>query len=80
MIPGFNPADVSRAVKSHSVADVLLVPTMIQLLLDSPDFEPSNFDSLNTIVYGASPMPLGNHRKGAAGFAKHKSCSGLWHD
>ena len=63
MIPGFNPADVSRAVQSHSVADVLLVPTMIQLLLDSPDFEPGNFDSLKTIVYGASPMPLGTIEK-----------------
>jgi len=59
MIPGFNPADVSLAVRAHSVTDVLLVPTMIQLLLDSSDFDPSNFVSLQTIVYGASPMPLG---------------------
>ena len=59
LIPGFNPTDVSRAVRSNRVTDVLLVPTMIHLLLEAPDFDPSDFDSLKTVIYGASPMPLG---------------------
>jgi long-chain acyl-CoA synthetase len=59
LVPGFNPTDVSRAVRSNRVTDVLLVPTMIQLLLEAPDFDPSDFDSLQTVIYGASPMPLG---------------------
>ena len=59
MIPGFNPTDVSRAVRSNRVTDVLLVPTMIQMLLEAPDFDADDFESLKTILYGASPMPLG---------------------
>lgn len=59
LVPGFNPADVSRAVKSYRVTDLLLVPTMMQLLLDAPDFDPSDFETVQTILYGASPMPLG---------------------
>lgn len=59
MVPGFNPGDVSRAVRINGVTDLLLVPTMVQLLLDSPDFDPRDFDSVQTMLYGASPMPLG---------------------
>jgi acyl-CoA synthetase (AMP-forming)/AMP-acid ligase II len=65
MVPGFNPTDVSRAVKSNSVTDLLLVPTMMQLLLDDADFDPSDFDSVQTILYGASPMPMGTLDKAA---------------
>jgi acyl-CoA synthetase (AMP-forming)/AMP-acid ligase II len=31
----------------------------MQLLLDAPGFNPSDFESVKTILYGASPMPLG---------------------
>jgi acyl-CoA synthetase (AMP-forming)/AMP-acid ligase II len=65
LVPGFNPTDVSRAVKDHSVTDLLLVPTMIQLLLDAPGFNSSDFESVQTILYGASPMPLGTVDKAA---------------
>jgi acyl-CoA synthetase (AMP-forming)/AMP-acid ligase II len=59
LIPGFDPTNVSQAVKKHGVTDLLLVPTMMQLLLDAPEFEPSDFETVKTIIYGASPMPLG---------------------
>lgn len=65
LVPGFNPTDVSRAVQSNSVTDLLLVPTMMQMLLDAPDFDPSDFESVQTILYGASPMPLGTVDKAA---------------
>ena len=65
LVPGFNPTDVSLAVKNNRVTDLLLVPTMMQLLLDSTDFDPSDFDSVQTILYGASPMPLGTVDKAA---------------
>lgn len=63
VLPSFNPADVSSAVREHSVTDMLLIPTMVQLLLDSPGFDPANFTSLQHIIYGASPMPLGTMDK-----------------
>lgn len=66
MVPGFDPANVSRAVREHEVTDVLLVPTMMQLLLHWPEFEASDFSSLKTVLYGASPMPLGTVDKAQA--------------
>lgn len=65
LVPGFNPTDVSIAVKAHGVTDLLLVPIMMQLLLDAPDFDSSDFESVQTILYGASPMPLGTVDKAA---------------
>ena len=59
LIPGFDPTEVSRAVHTHRITDVLLVPTMMHLLLDAPGFNSSDFKSLSTIIYGASPMPMG---------------------
>jgi acyl-CoA synthetase (AMP-forming)/AMP-acid ligase II len=55
-ISSFTPESVVKAVTQHSVTDILLVPTMIQMLVDSgPD--PEAFASVQRIIYGASPMP-----------------------
>src|SRR4051794_27029007 len=37
IVPMFTPAAVAAAISTHKVTDALLVPTMIQLLVDSPD-------------------------------------------
>jgi len=63
VLPAFNPAAVIRAVREQRVTDMLLVPTMVQMLLDDPNFKPSDFASLQHILYGASPMPLGTMNK-----------------
>ena len=34
-----------------------MVPTMIAMVLDHPDFRPERLASLRDLVYGASPMP-----------------------
>jgi long-chain acyl-CoA synthetase len=36
-----------------------MVPTMIAMLFDHPDFRPERLASLSDLVYGASPMPAG---------------------
>jgi acyl-CoA synthetase (AMP-forming)/AMP-acid ligase II len=59
LVPAFNPPHISRAVRDHGVTDMLLVPTMVQLLLDAPGFDRMDFASVQHIIYGASPMPLG---------------------
>jgi acyl-CoA synthetase (AMP-forming)/AMP-acid ligase II len=35
----------------------MLVPTMLDMLLDHPSFDPARFGSVDTILYGASPRP-----------------------
>ena len=59
MVPGFDPVAVLQAIETHRVTDVLLVPTMIQLLVDHPRIDEFDLTSLRRITYGASPMSEG---------------------
>ncbi|SHN69741.1 Acyl-CoA synthetase (AMP-forming)/AMP-acid ligase II [Geodermatophilus obscurus] len=56
MIPVFDPVAVLTAVQEHGVTDVLLVPTMIQLVVDSPRVDEFDLTSVRKVMYGASPM------------------------
>lgn len=51
--PGRLIADCAR----YDVTHLGLVPTMIAMTLNHPDFEPERFATVRTIGYGASPMP-----------------------
>lgn len=44
------------AVARHGVTNMLLVPVVIQRLLDTPGVEETDFAALRAIVYGASPI------------------------
>ncbi len=57
MIPAFEPVAVMRAIAEHEVTDALLVPTMIQMLVDHPEIGAHDLTSLRSIVYGASAIP-----------------------
>jgi acyl-CoA synthetase (AMP-forming)/AMP-acid ligase II len=56
IVPGFTPAGVADTIERHRVTDVLLVPTMVQLLVDSPDAADADLSSLRNLLYGASPI------------------------
>lgn len=56
MIPSFTPEGAMAAVQNARATDVLLVPTMIQLLVDHPALPRYDMSSLVRIAYGASPM------------------------
>ncbi|MFJ2158081.1 long-chain fatty acid--CoA ligase [Streptomyces sp. NPDC087856] len=57
IIPAFEPVAVLKAIAEHRVTDVLLVPTMIQLLVDHPEIDAHDLTSLRAMTYGASPIP-----------------------
>jgi acyl-CoA synthetase (AMP-forming)/AMP-acid ligase II len=57
IVPAFDPAAVLAAIETDQVTDTLLVPTMIQLLVDHPGIGRYNLSSLRAVVYGASPIP-----------------------
>ena len=57
IVPAFKPADVLAAIAGHAVTDVLLVPLMIQMLVDHPDVGDYDLTTLGSVVYGASPIP-----------------------
>jgi acyl-CoA synthetase (AMP-forming)/AMP-acid ligase II len=56
MIPAFEPVSVMRAIQDHQVTDALLVPVMIQMLVDHADVGSYDLTSLKRVLYGASPM------------------------
>jgi acyl-CoA synthetase (AMP-forming)/AMP-acid ligase II len=56
IVPGFDPRAVLAAIGEYRVTDALLVPTMIQLLVDHPDVGQFDLSSLRSVLYGASPM------------------------
>jgi len=56
LIPAFSPAAVLTAISQHQVTDVMLVPTMLQLVLADPGLAGYDLSSLRRIFYGAAPM------------------------
>lgn len=66
-VPGFTVDGVSNAIREHKVETTLLVPTMIGMLLDSPSFRSEDFESLEVLCFGGSPISdavLGRLRAG----------------
>jgi acyl-CoA synthetase (AMP-forming)/AMP-acid ligase II len=56
-VPLFEPSQVMEVIERHGVDWTMMVPTMIAMVLNHPDFLPSRLASLRDLVYGASPMP-----------------------
>jgi len=57
ILPGFSPASYIEAIESWRPTALNLVPTMLQMLFQTPGIDAADLSSVETIVYGASPMP-----------------------
>jgi long-chain acyl-CoA synthetase len=56
-IPMFDPAGVLALCQAEQVTQTVMVPTMIGMTIMHPDYSPEKLASLETLTYGASPMP-----------------------
>ena len=56
IVPFFTPQEVMATIAEHRVTDALLVPTMIQMLVDDPGVADADMSSLLHLIYGASPI------------------------
>jgi acyl-CoA synthetase (AMP-forming)/AMP-acid ligase II len=56
IVPSFDPLVVLGAIQAHGVTNVLLVPTMIQMLVDHPAAGDHDVTSLRIVLYGGSPI------------------------
>jgi acyl-CoA synthetase (AMP-forming)/AMP-acid ligase II len=56
IVPMFEPLSVLRTIQEHGVTNALLVPTMIQMVVDHPDVVDYDLTSVRVVVYGASPI------------------------
>ena len=56
-LPAFTPSGALEMMAEHGITDCLLVPTMIQMMVDSPGAADIDVSAVHHIIYGASPMP-----------------------
>ncbi len=57
LLPRFDAAEVLRLVEAHRVTRLLLVPTMVQMLLDHPDRARRDVSSVTQVTVGGAPPP-----------------------
>ena len=62
----FDAGEWLRLVHEHSVTSTFMVPTMLQRILDYPDFDSSDVSSLSVIAYGAAAAPVALVRRAMA--------------
>ncbi len=56
-LPFFDPKAVLDTLQKERATYVMLVPTMLGMMLQLPEFESTDLRDLKAIGYGASPMP-----------------------
>jgi len=56
VIPMFTPDATLDAIERHRPSHVLLVPVMLQMVMQSPKLAQTDISSLELIAYGASPI------------------------
>ena len=54
----FDAAEWLRLVQQHRVTSTFMVPTMLQRVLDHPDFDNTDLTSLAAVAYGAAAAPV----------------------
>jgi len=57
-LPAFDPEACLRAIERHRITHTVLVPAMLNALMNHPAIGRYDTSSLRMILYGASPMPL----------------------
>lgn len=53
----FHPAAFISDVEQHGITGCVMVPTMLQMVLDHPTYRPERLRTLRLIGYGGSPIP-----------------------
>lgn len=60
LLPRFAGWRALQLIAQHRVTKAFLVPAMLQVCLAEPDCARTDFSSLQTVVYGGSPIPRPN--------------------
>jgi len=58
ILPGFEVELLLQTIEKERVTHLLLVPTMINMLLNHPEIQRYDLSSVRTLFYAASPMPV----------------------
>ena len=68
ILPGFDPEQFLATIERERATAINLVPTMLGMLLAGDAVQRADTSSLDTIIYGASPMPRPLLEQGMATF------------
>lgn len=55
--PRFVAAEVIKNIEMHKITKILILPTMIQMMLEHETYTPEKLKSLKGLFFGGSPMP-----------------------
>ena len=56
-LPAFDPVQVMETLAAQRIQKLLMVPTMINMVVNHPALAEHDLSALERILYGASPMP-----------------------
>jgi long-chain acyl-CoA synthetase len=56
-LPTFDPEICMQLIERYRVTETVLVPTMLNMVINSPAYGKYDLSSLEKFLYGASPMP-----------------------
>ena len=58
--PAFNfkVSNFVAAVEQHRVTSIMMIPTLLNIILDAPESKSVDFSSIRHIIYGGAPIPL----------------------
>ena len=57
ILPAFRPEELIECIERHAIAEVVLIPSMLQMLLAHPAFDAKRLASLRRITFGGSVIP-----------------------
>ncbi|MEV6794103.1 AMP-binding protein [Streptomyces sp. NPDC051320] len=55
-MPSFEPGEALRLIERHRCSITVMVPTMLQMLIDHPDASTRDLSSLRALLYAGSPI------------------------
>jgi len=64
----FDAAEVIRTIERERITAMHMVPTMVQAVLDAPEFGQHDLSSLRMMMYAAAPMPVTVLRRAVTAF------------
>jgi long-chain acyl-CoA synthetase len=57
ILPKFEAEPVMRAIGEHRATNATLIPTMVNMMMNHPEFARYDFRSMQACIYGGAPMP-----------------------
>ncbi|HEX3989734.1 MAG TPA: AMP-binding protein, partial [Acetobacteraceae bacterium] len=64
-MPRYEPLTLMRVIEQYRITLLLIVPTMINMLVNHPDVAKHDLSSMERLLFGASPMPEAVIRRAA---------------